>query len=280
MQRFFPLFLFASFAVHSSPLPPNNLSIPVSEKNAGLSERQFHQVIDRVEAVYRPLIEREGRRLSINRLWESTIVNAGTLPRGKEIIINLHGGYARHALATEDNFALVICHELGHHYGALPKKTNEQGQSIWASTEGQADYYATLKCLRKVFEKEDNLAVMAGVEIPRLVKEKCDVFPLDSERAICQRTSLAGLSTAKISAAVAAASTISFDKPDTTIVEKTFEAHPRPQCRLDTYFRGSFCEVSSTLALSMTDEATGTCHENSGYTEGTRPLCWFRPLPK
>src|SRR5688572_21732024 len=97
-----------SLTAESSILPENNLAIPVHNKNEGLTEIQYNKVIDKVESVYRPIIEEMGIKLTVNRLWESPRVNAGATKKGKEWIINLYGGYARHPLVTEDGYALVI----------------------------------------------------------------------------------------------------------------------------------------------------------------------------
>lgn len=273
---FFILTLF-TLPVFASILPSNNSSIPLSSKNDGLTESQYHEVINKVEAVYRPVIEKMGRKLTINRLWESPVVNAGTLPSGKEIIINLYGGYARHPMATEDGYALVICHELGHHFGGIPRKTNDAGTTFWPATEGQSDYFATLKCLRKVFERDNNKDIISKVHYPDYIRIKCDRFPSEDDRALCIRSALAGMATASISASVTIAAIPDFESPDKTIVEKTLESHPAAQCRLDTYFQGSICKVNDDIPLSDSDEAEGSCHTSLGFTEGVRPLCWFRP---
>ena len=159
-----------------------------------------------------------------------------------------------------------------------PKKMFESGAEGWPSVEGQADYFATLKCLRKVFRKDNNQAALAGREIPGMITEKCiNNFKEKWEVDICVRTSMAGLSVGAISADIRNAIVPTIETPDATIVEKTYEAHPLPQCRLDTYFQGSICEVSSSRPLTIKDETKGTCHTNLGHLEGTRPLCWFKP---
>lgn len=273
-----PLLLLTPLA-NASILPENNLAIPVSEKNEGLSESQYNSVIDKVEDVYRPIVEDKGRKLTIRRLWESSVVNAGTLRNGKEIIVKLYGGYARHSMITEDGYALVICHELGHHLGGLPRKIYDAtGEVAWPSVEGQADYFATLKCLRKVFREDNNVEAVKNLSIPDYIKEKCsEPFEEEWEKALCMRTTMAGIAIANISADIRNTEKPDVETPDENVVEKTYEAHPVPQCRLDTYFQGSICEVSSYRSLSDRDETAGTCHAKAGHSEGTRPLCWYKP---
>lgn len=259
-------------------LPENDMRIPVSDKNSGLSESQYHQVIDKVEKIYAPIAKEYGALLKIDRKWESEIVNAGTYrdAGGSHWHINLYGGFPRHPAITEDGYALVICHELGHHIGGAPKKIIN-GKRFWASTEGQSDYFATLKCLRRVFGQEDNIGAIAKMKIPAIVREECEHFPTEWERALCIRTSLAGLSVASVNADSRKVPVPEFEMTDPKVVESTYDGHPIPQCRLDTYFQGSVCEVPSFRNLSQTDEVLNTCHESLSHTKGLRPLCWYRP---
>ena len=267
-----------AFPSHSTILPENNYSIPISEKNEGLSEAQYNLTIDKVEKIYRPIVAKLGLKLKIERLWKDPRVNAGTIRAGREVILKMYGGYARHPLITEDAFALVLCHELGHHLGGTPRKDLYGRGPEWPSTEGQADYFATLKCLRKVFQKEMNTEIVEKLEVPEVVQNNCSKsFPTDWEKAICIRTSIAGLNNSYISSQIRGVENPQFETPDPTVVEKTYEGHPAPQCRLDTYFQGSICEVPSIISVSASDETTGTCHGENGINLGLRPLCWFKP---
>lgn len=268
---FFLLFLNDSFACHF--LPENNLTIPLGQKNSGLSEEQYNQVIDKFVLRYEKILNDINKTLTIRRLWEDPRVNASTTKKGQEVIINLYGGFARHPEVTPDGYSLVLCHELGHHLGGLPKKTQEG--STWASTEGQADYYATLKCLRKVFRDDDNISAIQEMEIPTSVKDQCSDFKREWERALCIRTTMAGLAVARVMAQTQRQPLPQFEKPDQEIVAKTSEEHPKVQCRLDTYFQGSVCEISSYIPVSGKDEWSGACHEKNGHGPGIRPSCWF-----
>lgn len=269
---------FYVFSGYSSILPENSYTIPITQKNEGLSEIQYHKVIDKVENIYSPIVEELGMKLKIERLWNDPRVNAGTIKMGKEVIIRMYGGYARHPSITEDAFALVICHELGHHLGGAPRKDLYGRGPEWPSVEGQADYFATLKCLRKVFRKDQNSKIISNFEVPEIIQKTCtNAFPTEWEAAICIRTTLAGIANSHISSLIRGHQPPTVDTPDPNIVSETFEAHPIPQCRLDTYFQGSICKVSSDVFVSSENEATGTCHQLNNHATGMRPLCWFSP---
>lgn len=266
--------LFTLPSPHCFFLPENNLAIPTGIKNQGLTFDQYNAVIDKVEKVYSPIAASYGKKIQFNRLWESPIVNAGTYPKGDTWIINLYGGYARHPAISEDGYALVLCHEIGHHIGGAPKKESVK----WSSGEGQADYFATLKCLRRVFRKDDNIAIVANMQdIPAAITDKCHgPFKEEWESALCIRTTMAGISPGNISADIRGTIPPDISNSDSGTVEELFTGYPEPQCRLDTYFMGSVCEVGSNLRVSQTDEAINTCHEKNGYTVGLRPKCWHK----
>ncbi len=60
-------------------VPDNNLKISVNAKRKageGLTEEQFNSVIDKVEAIYAPIVSSEGGNLKVARNWTDGTVNA------------------------------------------------------------------------------------------------------------------------------------------------------------------------------------------------------------
>lgn len=257
-------------------LPENNLSIPAGMKNSGgLTEAQFNSVIDKLEEIYAPIVTSMGARLTINRKWTDATVNANATRLGGWIV-NMYGGLARHPSITEDGFALVLCHELGHHLGGAPKVGNLFNK--WASNEGQSDYFATLKCLRKAFLNDNNNSVVRKLNAPRLLVDSCNkAWSSREDRAICVRSGMAGVSVAGLFAALRNQPEGKFETPDTRVVSRTDDSHPAHQCRLDTYLQGAICEASFNEDVDQKDEVKGTCHGQLGHSNGLRPLCWFKP---
>jgi hypothetical protein len=260
-------------------LPDNDLYIPASIKRVGgISEVQFNNVIDKVETLYAPIVSSKGGRLSINRKWDDGTVNANASRLGFAWKVNMYGGLARHAAVTEDGFTLVLCHELGHHLGGAPKTLNLFGLNGWATNEGQADYFSSLKCLRQVFLNDNNGKIISQMNVPALLSTSCKKAHANKEdAAICIRSGMAGASVADLFAALRNKPAAQFDTPDTNVVVKTDHTHPAHQCRLDTFFQGALCEVSMNEDVSQSDEVKGTCHNSLGHTNGLRPRCWFKP---
>ena len=58
--------------------------------------------------------------------------------------------------------------------------------TMWASNEGQSDYFSALKCIRKYFAYEDNVSVVSQMNINPIVYDTCRTVFNDSEKmAIC-----------------------------------------------------------------------------------------------
>lgn len=260
-------------------VPENNLWISANTKNVtGITEEQFNAVIDKLEQMYAPVLAEKGGTLSVQRNWSNGTVNAYASRSGSTWIVSMFGGLARHATITEDGFALVMCHELGHHIGGAPKYTDWWGTPDWASNEGQSDYFASLKCLRNYFADQDNWAYLEGKEIEPVVLEKCQAQHPDSEmQAICARMALAGQSVSYLFQALRKEPNAPlFATPDQRQVSKTSHSHPGTQCRMDTYFQGALCSVDASEEVDQANRMTGTCNEDL-HTEGLRPRCWFSP---
>ena len=258
-------------------VPENNMYIPVGVFNAGgITEQQFNDVIDRVERLYKADVEAMGDTLKVNRLWNDGTVNASAQRQGNVQVLNMYGGLARHKATTIEGFALVICHEYGHHNGGAPKMSGWFGS--WATNEGGSDYFASLKCLRRFFAEDDNAAIIAESTIDPVAEAACtSQFPDENERLICLRTSLAGQSVAYLFQDLRKETTLpTFGTPDKREVNRMNDAHPETQCRLDTYFQGSLCVAKEGDKLSNTDYKSGSCYAPRD-TMGTRPRCWFYP---
>lgn len=255
-------------------LPENTLKIPIRATSAGgLTEAQFNQVIDKVEGIYSPIIAKMGGKLVVDRNWTDDTVNAYAQRQGNVYRVSMFGGLARHEAVTQDGFALVLCHELGHHLGGAPRS------SSWASNEGEADYYGNLKCLRRVFSSPGATVFTRASANDEVAQKACSQsFSKASDKALCLRTSMAGVSLGTLLNILGGGTTPpQFDTPDASVVEQTDDAHPAAQCRLDTYFQAALCARPWTETMSGTDPNVGACTRSQGFSVGLRPLCWYKP---
>ena len=192
-------------------------------------------------------------------------------------MVNMYGGMARYPTITEEAFALVACHEVGHHLGGAPKIDN--WFNPWASNEGQADYFSGLKCFRQLYTDDENIAWAAAAQIHPIVEDKCRLmWSTEAESAVCARFAMAGRAITQLFKEIKFPNdNLDFATPDSSEVSEMDDGHPRPQCRLDTYFASALCDRPINEKASDTNPEQGACTRKQGYMEGIRPLCWFKP---
>lgn len=260
-QRFGPRELCEGF------LPPNDLNIPEGDVRAlGIDEAQFNAVLDRIEKVFTPIVAAKGAKLSVNRKWSDGTVNASAQQMWGTWHINMYGGLARHAAVTEEGFMLVACHEMGHHLGGYPK-------SSWATNEGGADYYATLKCMRMMYGEAEPLGPVDAVADAGCRAQ----FPRAGLNG-CRNGARGGQSVAFLFQALRNSPTPpKFDTPNPSVVDRMFNQHPETQCRLDTYYQGALCTARLSAGVSDSDPNAGACTARNGQRVGLRPRCWYKP---
>jgi hypothetical protein len=267
--------------------PENNLNITTTQKNrSSVTEEQFFLAVKEMEEIYKPLFSNEySSDLVIQADWNDGTVNAYAQQQGKTWIVKMFGGLARHPEATLDGFRAVICHEIGHHIAGAPRKGGVFG-TMWASNEGQSDYYATTKCLRKLYDmdehKKETLAIYrksksSFTEDELHAKDQCQkVYSTTQERANCFRSSLAGRSLARLLGSLSGNAEVSFAQPDPTVAARTNHNHPKAQCRMDTYFQGALCINDMDELADATDARKGYCTAIEKFDIGLRPACWYK----
>ena len=205
--------------------PRNSLQIPVAFNfRSNITRETYEKILANLETLYSDEVKKKkGQPLTVVKAWESPEVNAyAYLGHYRDVrYVKIHGGLARHAELTEDGLAAVVCHEIGHHIGGAPLK---EDVNTWAAAEGQADYFTTLKCLRKLWQDSDNVKVMQDVNIPSHVTISCAAKKSNkNEIALCERGALAGLSTARLLSAMVEKdpNELSFLTPDPSEVHET-----------------------------------------------------------
>lgn len=256
---------------NSGFMPENDMWIGPNDKSASTMTKEiFETVIDRIIDNYKDVVAEKGKVLVAAKHWDDGTVNAYAMQRGKTYQVHMFGGLARHPLINADGFALVVCHELGHHLGGAPKKPEAE----WATNEGQADYFAAMKCFRKTFGDDDNIAMVKNMKIhPHITKKCMESFSNAHDIALCQRASTGAMS---VSSLVGGGVKVNPSTPDKGVVSATYHGHPKGQCRMDTYFAGALCDKKFYEDVDSVDPKIGVCTREGGYTIGVRPRCWYR----
>ncbi len=257
-------------------IPHNSLNI-LDEEKSDIKRSDFVEVINKIDNLYRPVIEELGVKFTIHDLWDDGKVNASARKEPKEYQLKIYGGLARFEPVSKDAFILVLCHEIGHLLGGAPtwKPYN------FVSSEGQADYYSTLKCFRKYMKSENNADFLKNKAIHPVALEGCDnSFQIKENKDICLRSSLAAQGLARVVAELSNLDFIpQFDTPDP--YERMFilfNGYPKPQCRIDTLLAGSLCKVNDKVDVLNNDLYNeSVCSEIKGHDSGARPKCWYVP---
>lgn len=130
-------------------------------------------------------------------------VNAEIIKTENEVSIKVMGGMLMHPRMNHDTLKLLLCHEIGHYLGGPPHKM----RNGWSSTEGQADFYSSLECVRRLGFDETSF--------------------IDS-----------AINLTSIYAEVTRESFPRLDSCDDRQVERTNYGYPSVQCRLDTLISG------------------------------------------
>ena len=255
------IFSHNSFGVYSNyTIFPEDLPELVNDNKGASSflEEDFIRISNSLKELYASDFEEMGLSLIFNLFWDSSKVNASTSQWGSIAYVNMYGGLARHKYMSHNGFAMVICHEFGHHLGGAPYYSS----SSWASAEGQSDYYAALKCFKRYLAEvcEGDECLVDEKVVSRYLDDKC------SGSLECATTALAGLDIAK----VIGGARIKIKSHDPSVVAETYLSHPAAQCRMDTYLAGAICDkdvASPDLCL----------RKNHDPEFSVRPLCWFKP---
>lgn len=192
------------------------------------------------------------------------------------VIINT--GLLNSIRLTPDSFRMIICHELGHLFGGAPRKNvppewdgpvGSDGMSLMSS-EGQADYYASSACFKRMLTLEKQSPKIDLKRAGPVLKNKCQVIAKKNgtDLEACLRSALGGLDFLNLVRDFP----ISCEHEDKSIAPQIVRnSYPERQCRLDTIINGTLCSEVLPLSLHPFDDSKNTCV--SSYA--LRPKCWF-----
>lgn len=260
----------SSFFEGIGPVLPNGVESNVTRKD-------FYSLFEKLEKLYKKDAKDEGKILAISGRWTSKIVNAYAVQLIPGVMtVRVLGGIAKHPLMTKDGLSMVVCHEVGHHFGGAPRKWERMND--WASDEAQADYFATIQCLKRLWANDNNEEINAArVEQDGAAISLCSLTHKGRAHALCVRSLYAASDVAKLVATARKEGSLPhFDTPDSEVVTETNQEHPASQCRLDTMVAGAIC-AKNPDRFDGKDPNFGVCNIFAGDVIGNRPLCWYFP---
>ncbi len=245
-------------------MPENTLSEKDGIFESNVSEAQFYHILNLGESIYKPIVEKLGYKLTVEKNWHDSTVNAYAKQVGKEMIVAMFGGLARRPEVTEEGLALVFCHEIGHHLAGFPTYNDVGGK--WAASEGNADFFSTAACAKKLLwgtvEPDPNKDFEAYCGILKEQKDQWQCYSI-LQGAVSLANLLATLNGDKAD----------INKMDPREVSRTLESYPATtQCRLDTYRAGALCDQ-----LWNHSYIPKTREQMRKISCDTRPRCWYNP---
>lgn len=269
-------------------MPKNNLHLQDTfhRQKTSMTEEKFRKIIDHVAARFRSFVEGHNSSLVQHYLWDNPTVNAYAYQEFNTWNLVMYGGLARRPEITEDGFAMVVCHELGHHLAGYPF----YGEG-WAASEGQSDYFASFACAKRIWtDRSENAKFRQKISYEG--KRMCDsVWNQREHQDLCYRSLMAGKSVATLLGNLNGDRAPEFETPSEEVVTQTNTSHPRAQCRLDTYVQGALCAKNfnygviparshywgQATASAEVEASAFSCTRLEEYGIGKRPRCWFAP---
>lgn len=238
------------------------------------------QIIEDAKTIYTPLSITTFNKPLYFQTSESPTVGGSAHHEVSHLAVVIDKGLLETSRLTPDGFRMIVCHELGHLFGGSPRRhappewdgpVAHDGLSLMTS-EGQADYYASLVCFRKMLELESSESPRPDLERvgPRL-KRKCqeEAGFKGLELEMCLRAALAGEDFLK----VVFDFPISCEKFDDSITPHLIrDMYPSRQCRLDTIVSGALCSEEQPFVLDFNLMENNSC----GQTYAERPGCWYK----
>jgi hypothetical protein len=236
------------------------------------------QIIEEAKELYGPIaLESFSKPLIIRKLNDRSVV--ASADHGLDhLSVNLYQGLLDAKRLNPDSLRMVICHELGHLFAGAPRKNipmewdgpiASDGMS-YMSSEGQADYYASAVCFRKLLENSQIDYPLDRSRVGPHFLSKCQIKGQleTNDLDICLRAGMAGFDFLNL----AYEFDISCENHSEHIASQIIrDAYPDRQCRLDTFIQGSFCNIDMPLVMDFFDDQKNTCF----LPQAGRTKCWY-----
>ncbi|HKU42055.1 MAG TPA: hypothetical protein VJR89_28045, partial [Polyangiales bacterium] len=271
-----------------SPPPPNTAGRPAVDAGmpAPPAPKGGKAILERLKALYEPDAKAQNRSLEINILDEDRLPIARSHGGADAWGITVSQAFLEGQMLSDDVMATVFCQEIGWLFGGFPFLGGTQ------AAEGQAAYYASKECLRRLWVSDVSLNAAAGNGLDASLRKQCDdALPSAADRGLCYRTVRAAQDSTRWFERATTYPPAKLTTPDPTVVDRTNVEYITPQCRIDTLLHGALCDkrfaanVIPGLAQSNTGintpEAERAAAEYSCTSgAGARPACWFKPDTK
>lgn len=253
------LLTLSSFAQQTDP---GRYRIEVGDPTTStVTEKSFNTIPLIINSQHSQDFKKFKIKTKVNTYWEKPFFTAWVQELApKDYSINFWGGVTRIPGMNDNGLALFACHEVGHLLGGKPRSKIKN--FLWASAEGQSDYFATSICLKKYFANKAKRGQLEEPKINRKLYTRCVTkYPETQDFLICTNIMSA------IEAFARVLNHIDPEKPKINLFkispaakETMYNSYPEGQCRIETLRAGNFCAPQDY-----------PCQEK----DNIRPQCWF-----
>ncbi len=238
---------------------------------ATIERHKFDLIIQQLQKLYEPEFSHRKQSLQIKGYWKDERIEASARYdedyRGKIAAITVTGAVARHSVITEEAFATIVCHEIGHFLGGQPA-------FFKYSTEGQADYFAASACMRRLIPEMPEGFFNSPSRAPWIVKRRCiDAYDDRNEIEICIRSTMGGYGLSSFVAFRKSQAKPDFETPDPKKAKLLTFAPSTVQCRLDTFIVAALCNPGAKRQKDK--KRPWLCTRDGALAHLARPACWY-----
>ena len=199
--------------------------------------------------------------MKTNLDWETPYFSAWVTDDAPgKYTISIWGGLTRIPGMNDNGLAMVMCHEVGHLLGGEPR--SKLPAFLWASSEGQSDYYASAVCLKRYYSLLEKLGKLTEPHVEKTLYTRClKNYPQTRDFLICLNI-MDGINafSKMLEHLSPEAKKTSFHHRSPRVQNTNFNSYPDSQCRIETLIAGSLCAIKDY-----------PCQK--GAT--ARPHCWY-----
>lgn len=244
--------------------------------NASVEKIDYLKITNALNSIYSEKIAAQGGRLKFILSETDSAPNAYAAKKGDgNWEVTVISSFLSLSHQSVPSLGIILCHEIGHFLGGKPYVVGQQMTAAvraWApkkmSAEGQADYFATSECIKKLASKIPDLFVNNKGLLNLPSAQECQrSYTSDKEIKLCNEILTASHQTILVYQQIMDQLNVPssfFAKIENAASERTLDLvgeYPELDCRYETFIKGTLC---SSLNVNECDDL-----------KWGRPACWF-----